>query len=243
MEKIDKEEDSTWWSGQFPPIAVQVPGCIGYLVMGNKPSRTLWCQVATNALLLSLRFRLLRSGFSRLPHLACKQLQVTRWLYFGSLAGVPRFSWRMVSCPPAGWIGLAHTAGRAMPCKGPWGSGLGTGGPLLPAHSIGPSITRLVQVKSAMKQTPFPLMERAVKWCWKVPRSREEWRTVVAIFAISYDDSCRREWLKLAGYVGNLGQEEKLDNWKKIQVIQHLIKWRLICWKWCHVSPAVKVSL
>ena len=215
MEKIDKEEDSTWWSGQFPPIAVQVPGCIGYLVMGNKPSRTLWCQVATNALLLSLRFRLLRSGFSRLPHLACKQLQVTRWLYFGSLAGVPRFSWRMVSCPPAGWTGLAHTAGRAMPCKGSWGSGLGTGGPLLPAHSIGPSITRLVQVKSAMKQTPFPLMERAVKWCWKVPRSREEWRTVVAIFAISYDDSCRREWLKLAGYVGNLGQEEKLDNWKK----------------------------
>ena len=35
---------------------------------------------------------------------------------------------------------------------------------------------------------------------------------VVAIFAISCDDSCRRVWLKLAGYVGNLGQEEKLDN-------------------------------
>lgn len=125
-------------------------------------------------LLLSLCFKLLSSGFSRLPHLACKQLQVARRLCFGSLAGVPRFSWRMVFHPPAGWPGLAHTAGRAMLCKGSWGSVLGTDGPLLPPHSVGPSVTRLVQVKSAMKQTPFPLMERAVKWCRKVPRSREE---------------------------------------------------------------------
>ena len=34
---------------------------------------------------------------------------------------------------------------------------------------------------------------------------------VVAIFAISCNDS-RRRVVELAGYVGNLGQEEKLDN-------------------------------
>ena len=99
----------------------------------------------------------------------------------------------MVSHPPAGWPGLAHTAGRAMLCKGSWGSGLGTDGPLLPPHSIGPSVTRLVQVKSAMKQTLFPLMERAIKWCGKCPdpgKSEEWWWLFLPSAAMTHADEC-----------------------------------------------------